>query len=689
METDKLSNPYLGLSPFSRAEKELFFGRDDEADELCSRIKANKFVFLYAQSGAGKTSLLNARIQDLLEADGFKLLRSPRWGSKLPAEVRVSEIENIFIFNTLLSLNDNAEIRRLQKLKLIDFLHQDFPELANIRFVLIFDQFEEIFTTYPGRGEDRKDFFAQIQTVAEEFPHSRFVFALREDFLALLDRYLNILDSTTYRFRLELLEKSKAIDAVKGPAHYRSREYADGVAEKIVSELLKTQIPDEEGRSQTTIGEFVEPVQLQLVCQKLWDTLKPEEKEITRNHFEQIGDVDKVLIDYYKESIQALQNKKGFPGEFKIRQWIEECLITELNTRDTVLRKPNATEVMGMPVEMIQALEDDRRLLRTEPRAGARWVSLSHDRLIDPIKQSNALERTGRRQRHNRNTVLAVIFFIPFIITLVLWRFAGTPDPRGKALDYLLSGKKHFEQNEYTEAKSDLLRSLEAHKTPDASLLLAKTYLKLEAFEQAFEQLQKTLEIDPRDAETYYHLGQLCLDKGNQAKGCEALSRYFQLRNDLSPREVLTPSAYTTFVAHYFADGSDTVASPNRKKALAEAIRLKNKRVHFRLNGNMPESGFDAEGFVAHVLKKSGTLNDNQDFSIKYLSNYQKTNSPQPMDLIYFPEGMNIVMFNLGNFFGEELCIGIGLSAYVEIVDVQHLPFARSWYQVPYEKKIE
>jgi hypothetical protein len=51
-----------------------FFGRDDETDELLSLLLGHKVVLVYAQSGAGKTSLLNAKIIPELEENGLHVL---------------------------------------------------------------------------------------------------------------------------------------------------------------------------------------------------------------------------------------------------------------------------------------------------------------------------------------------------------------------------------------------------------------------------------------------------------------------------------------------------------------------------------------------------------------------------------------------------------------------------------------
>jgi hypothetical protein len=77
----KPSSPYVGPRPFEREHAPLFFGRDREANELVSLIISHTEVLLYAQSGAGKSSLVNARLIPLLEAEDFDVL-PPRHGCR-------------------------------------------------------------------------------------------------------------------------------------------------------------------------------------------------------------------------------------------------------------------------------------------------------------------------------------------------------------------------------------------------------------------------------------------------------------------------------------------------------------------------------------------------------------------------------------------------------------------------------
>src|SRR5512136_328508 len=98
------NNPYIGPRPFQRGERRNFYGRTREARDLLALIKAERVVLFYAQSGAGKTSLLNAQIIPELEQDGFHVLPMARVSSDLPPGMAPQSVPNIFVFSVVMAL---------------------------------------------------------------------------------------------------------------------------------------------------------------------------------------------------------------------------------------------------------------------------------------------------------------------------------------------------------------------------------------------------------------------------------------------------------------------------------------------------------------------------------------------------------------------------------------------------------
>lgn len=382
--------PYPGPRPFRTSETELFFGRDRETAELRSLILAHSLVLLYAPSGAGKTSLLRAGlIPALAERDVtvFPILRI------LPSnrDDVAGGIENPYVRSMITNWCADEGETEVDVGNLADFL-----ELLTLRSgkeadegrVLIIDQFEELFTHFPEYWERRADFFAQVQEALAADPELRVVLAIREDYLPQTDPYASFVSNhLQHRFRIERLRREAALAAVSGPAGLTNRAFASGAAEYLVDQLLQIRV-EREGRAVTVSGEYVEPVQLQIVCGSLWERVEalPEKiTKITRDHIRKYAPVDRALARFYGDVIGRVATNSGM-NPLELRRWCEDALITPGGTRALVYR--GVSDSGGLRNSAIDGLEVEH-LIRGEERAGAHWYELSHDKFIEAIQSGN------------------------------------------------------------------------------------------------------------------------------------------------------------------------------------------------------------------------------------------------------------------------------------------------------------
>ncbi len=159
--------PYVGPRPFGRDEKDLFFGRDREARDLCSLVVAHPLVLLYAASGAGKSSLLNAGLIPLLEQRGYEVLPPARVGGRIPDAIKTTEVDNVYVFNVLSSWADpSVDPRQLVNVDIAGFLasrlHRKDAAGEPVLRVIFLDQFEELFTFAPERWHERGALIRQL-----------------------------------------------------------------------------------------------------------------------------------------------------------------------------------------------------------------------------------------------------------------------------------------------------------------------------------------------------------------------------------------------------------------------------------------------------------------------------------------------------------------------------------------------
>lgn len=382
--------PYVGLRTFDSLDRGLFSGRSREIRSIVDLIYVNPILILYSQSGAGKTSLLRAGVIPKLKEDGFEILPLGRIGVPIPHMIEPEKIKNIFVFSYLFSnLEEGTDPTTLATQTLTTYLKGLERHLDEIRQpsprLLIFDQFEELFITHQDRWNDRQDFFEQVYRALDSDHLLRVVFAIREEYIGEMDRYTQSLhDQRLARFHLERLRAADAVKAASDPLRITGQHFADGVAEKIVSNLTKIRVPTAEGHDKEVLGEFVEPAQLQIVLYQLWKALPLGVIEITEEYISAKGP-DAALSDFYDNCIKRIANLSGLSEE-TFRSWFEKSLITPAGTRNLVIR--GEKETAGIPNYAVDQLQN-LHLIKAENRHGVILYELAHDRLIQPIQESN------------------------------------------------------------------------------------------------------------------------------------------------------------------------------------------------------------------------------------------------------------------------------------------------------------
>jgi WD40 repeat protein len=218
---------------------------------------------------------------------------------------------------------------------------------------------------------------------------------MREEFVAALDPYLRPIPTRFdkgRRFRLDLLGPAAARQAMQQPARAAGVDFSDAAASKLVDDLRTVRVQAlsilEGGSSPvaSALGAVVEPVQLQVVCRRLWERMQPGDTVIDVGDVEDVGDVDTALRGYYAETVAAVAAQTT-TRERAIRQWFDAHLITDQGIRGQVLQEPERSQ--GLDNRAIWPLVD-AHLVRAEQRRGATWFELAHDRLIQPIRADNS-----------------------------------------------------------------------------------------------------------------------------------------------------------------------------------------------------------------------------------------------------------------------------------------------------------
>jgi energy-coupling factor transporter ATP-binding protein EcfA2 len=143
---ERLPCPYPGLVAFGPEDAGLFFGRDQETDDISRRVQQQNFLLVVGPSGSGKSSLVSAGVLPRLTRDGRWLVQTLR-----PDAGALAWMTETFGDETASSSGDRLR-------ESVDALLRTEP-LAE-RLLLCFDQAETIFLL-PSK-EDRARFLTLL-----------------------------------------------------------------------------------------------------------------------------------------------------------------------------------------------------------------------------------------------------------------------------------------------------------------------------------------------------------------------------------------------------------------------------------------------------------------------------------------------------------------------------------------------
>lgn len=394
--TLNIENPWPGLLAFREADQNFFAGRRAETESLFRIVMRERLTVLFGLSGLGKSSILQAGLFPLLRREGIFPIYI-RLDFSAPNPDLIGQV-TAAIARASADADIEAPAARLDD-SLWEYLHRtdnDFWTRRNrpVLPLLVFDQFEEIFTL--GRGGQRlpatEALIDQLADIAEGRPPARLkaavdanpeaakafsftrhdykiLLSIREDFLPELEMLRPRAPSIALnRFRLQRMNGEAALEAVSLSPHLVSRD----VAERIVRFVAAAA----EG-SEPLLALEVEPALLSVICRELNERRKTAgESRITSAVLE--GSHEQVLTEFYERSMADLAPS--------VRSFVEDDLLTPSGYRDSVALE-NALSRTGVTRDAVDALVA-RRLVRREDRGGVERLELTHDLLCGVVRAS-------------------------------------------------------------------------------------------------------------------------------------------------------------------------------------------------------------------------------------------------------------------------------------------------------------
>ncbi|NEU84179.1 caspase family protein, partial [Nostoc sp. UIC 10630] len=388
--------PYKGLAAFEFNDEDpkYFYGRTTLIDTLLDKVRQSNFVAVIGASGSGKSSLVKAGLLHQLKL-GQRLGGSKQWVSKIfrPGEHPLNNLARVFIKNINLRQiqetciqTDNAQSQLETAIQfinqgaigltaLVETTLQTVPLQTPIShgFILVIDQFEEVFTLCQDKQE-RQKFFEYVLGALNN-PHLTVVMTMRADFFGKCaeQEYAGLAQKIQENLvTVTPMNQQELTEAITKPA--------DLVGLELQRELVEQMLADVAGRSSLPL--------LQYTLTELWR--KREVNRLTLAEYTRLGGVKGTLQRRADEIYEAL--------EAKTEQLVAKRIFIELTqlgegTEDTCRQVSkadlvNAQQSAVVVEQVLMKLTDARLVVTSELQARGESentvtvVDVAHEALI-------------------------------------------------------------------------------------------------------------------------------------------------------------------------------------------------------------------------------------------------------------------------------------------------------------------
>nr|VFJ52061.1 MAG: WD40 repeat [Candidatus Kentron sp. FM]VFJ62996.1 MAG: WD40 repeat [Candidatus Kentron sp. FM]VFK14335.1 MAG: WD40 repeat [Candidatus Kentron sp. FM] len=319
-----ITAPYPGLRPFERHEDLLFFGREEQVDQLLDKLGESHFLAVLGLSGSGKSSLVKAGLLPALEG-GALVGAGARWqvAEFRPGDGPIGRLAESLREQTPWgraapeTLDELAEKLRRGS-QALNWLLGVRPLEPGHRLLVLVDQFEELFR-FQNRTEAGA--FVALLLAAASHPDCYIIITMRSEFLGACGGYPDLAEAINAGlFLTPALTPEQLADAIEFPLGLpqfappsTEAGNAAGVEPELVHQLLKD------------AQDITDPLPLlQHALLRLWERHKKDGGGVlTLADYRQLGGLQQALNDHLEKAFEELDGEGKRVAEVMFRALVD------------------------------------------------------------------------------------------------------------------------------------------------------------------------------------------------------------------------------------------------------------------------------------------------------------------------------------------------------------------------------
>ncbi len=415
--------PFRGLEPYRFVDRAVFFEREAETRKLLQLTTIYRASLMYGESGAGKSSLINA---------GF--LPEVLKNKMAPERIRVQPIvDNEFIVERIQCSADGGFLPSLlagdeqRRALSAPFLLSKIRDLGSAQIpMLIFDQFEEFHTLASDEGGQRtrdavtaqeRIIEALVELIRDPKIQARLLFVFREDYLAKFDRLFYLCPELPDHFvRLSSPAAASIREILRGPftTNRLTQPFWDREISSELAEQIEAHLQPADGRATINLP------QVQIVALQLWRADDPAEVLRKRG-------VGGLIDDYLESALTPFGRDRAFAESlltFMITRQGTRKVLLEADACDQAMREE---KMSSSKAAAILARLVGTRLVRRDFSRNAVSYEIVSEFLV-PWIRTLKIQRESRLARIRWLKRAAFTFALATIILVAIfgWRYRAT-----------------------------------------------------------------------------------------------------------------------------------------------------------------------------------------------------------------------------------------------------------------------